>query len=75
MKQSKVLIRKFIDKLEQQWLHSKNRDLLSSNDIVILKDCLVLLKEALETDDKGFENLTLLEVTKKLLLLSNKKIS
>lgn len=75
MRKSKTLIRNFIDKLNQQWLDSKNRDLLSSNDIVILKDCLILLKEALETDDKGLENLTLLEVTKKLLLLSNKKIS
>ncbi len=66
---TKRTIKKFVRNLEQHWLNSKNRDLLSVSDIVILEDCLAVLKSALAENDEEAFKLLILEATSKFLLL------
>jgi hypothetical protein len=69
----KLFIKKFVQNLEQFLEKSKDRGSLSENDVTILKDCLELCKDAHDTKDKELENILILEVTKKFLLLTNHK--
>lgn len=66
---SKRFIRKFVQRLGQEWLHSKKRDALTVNEIEILESIVDLLKEAIETTDKEREKILILEATEQLFLL------
>jgi len=67
----KNFLKKFVRNFEQEIIRSKNRGLLSELDVIILEDCLELLKEVLQTQDEEQQKMLLLEVTKKFLLLTN----
>ena len=69
MKQKRFM-KKFVLRLEQEWLNSKNRNALTVSEIEILENCLKLMREAVETRDKDLEKALILEATKQLLMLS-----
>ena len=68
MKQ-KRFIKKFVLRLEQEWLNSKNRDSLTISEIEILEGCLETMKQAAETEDKDVEKTLILDATERLLML------
>lgn len=65
----KRFIKKFVLRLEQEWLHSKNRNTLTVNEIEILESCVKLMKDAVKTRDKEIEKTLILDATEQLLLL------
>jgi hypothetical protein len=68
MKQ-KRFIRKFVLRLERDWLFSKNRGSLTKNEVEILESCLETMKQALDEKEKELEKALILDATKKLLML------
>ena len=73
MKQ-KRFIKKFILRLEREWLNSRNRDSLTVIEIEILESCLETMKEALNAKEKELEKALILDATEKLLMLPFIKI-
>ena len=68
MKQ-KRFIKKFVLRLEREWLTSKNRDSLTINEVEILESCLETMKDALNAKEKELEKALILDATEKLLML------
>lgn len=65
----KRFIKKFVLRLEHEWLNSKNRNTLTVNEIEILESCIKLMKDAVKTRDKDLEKTLILAATEQLLLL------
>jgi len=68
MKQ-KRFIRKFVLRLERDWLFSKNRGSLTKKEVEILESCLETMKQALDVKEKELEKALILDATNKLLML------